>query len=101
MFGGFAGTSDPKEPCYGYWDSIEPDTLSKPVQFFGISPIGPTMLEYMTFERGPIPKDIDIGLPNSLRCSKNCEPSQISKMKKASTDLSSRKLKYPHFPSCE
>ena len=52
----FAGTSDPNEPCYGYWDSIEPDTLNKPVQFFGLSSIGPTILEYMTFEHGPIPK---------------------------------------------
>ena len=47
----FPGTSDPDQPCYGYWNSL--NKLHTPVQFFGLSSLGPTILDYSNFTVGP------------------------------------------------
>jgi hypothetical protein len=47
----FPGTSDPDKPCYGYWDSN--DTTHTPVRFFGLSSLGPTILNYSQFKVCP------------------------------------------------
>ena len=49
----FPGTNNPQEPCYGYWNIR--DKQNTPWQFFGLSSVGPTILEYDTFTPGIIP----------------------------------------------
>lgn len=44
----FPGTSDPEKPCYGYWDTL--DDQHTPVQFFGLSSVGPTILQYHQYK---------------------------------------------------
>ena len=46
------GTSDPDKPCYGYWNEKGKNT---PVQFFGLSSVGATILEYFNFNPGKNP----------------------------------------------
>lgn len=47
----FPGTSDPEKPCYGYWTAQ--DDQRTPVQFFGLSSVGPTILKYSGYKPGP------------------------------------------------
>ncbi len=49
----FTGTSDPEKPCYGYWDAL--DAQHTPVQFFGLSSVGPTILQYHQYKPGSVP----------------------------------------------
>ena len=50
----FPGTNnDPNNPCYGYWNAK--DNLYTPVQFFGLTSLGPTMLDYYNFKPNDIP----------------------------------------------
>ncbi len=43
----FAGTSDPDNPYYGYWDRV---TDQRPVRFLGLSSIGVTILDYTAYK---------------------------------------------------
>ena len=54
----FPGTSDPNKPCYGYWSAK--DSSKRPVQFFGLSSLGPTILDYYTFSKAPPGKSLNI-----------------------------------------
>jgi hypothetical protein len=46
----FAGTNDPDEPYYGYWDNA---ATQSPVRFLGLSSIGVTILDYTSYTVGP------------------------------------------------
>uniref|UniRef100_A0A1X7U0R2 Uncharacterized protein n=1 Tax=Amphimedon queenslandica TaxID=400682 RepID=A0A1X7U0R2_AMPQE len=67
----FPGTSDPSKPCYGYWNAK--DELKTPVRFFGLSSLGPTILDYRDFEPQKIPQNIEMTKPND-----NCHKKLIS-----------------------
>jgi hypothetical protein len=43
----FAGTSDPSNPYYGYWDRVKDQ---RPVRFLGLSSIGVTILDYTAYK---------------------------------------------------
>jgi hypothetical protein len=43
----FAGTSDPNNPYYGYWDRAKDQ---RPVRFLGLSSIGVTILDYTAYK---------------------------------------------------
>lgn len=45
----FPGTNDPTQPCYGYWSAK--NRSKRPVQFFGLTGVGPTILDYYTFSK--------------------------------------------------
>ena len=85
------GTSDPNNPCYGYWDAR--DKIHTPVQFFGLSSLGPTTLEYNTYDVGP--PNANLTLPNK-DCHKECKPPGLVKLIN-----SKHRLLLPHFPSCD
>ena len=55
----FPGTSDPSNGCIGYWNAKD-DERYTPVQFFGLSSLGPTILDYFNFMPGLIPPGIII-----------------------------------------
>ena len=52
----FPGTNDPNKPCYGYWNAKDDETT--PMRFFGLSSLGPTILDYFDFKPGTIPPGI-------------------------------------------
>lgn len=75
----FSGTSNPTKPCYGYWSNR--NDHKTPVQFFGLSSIGPTILDYYNFMPGELSEGTDLSLPLE-GCDKECEPpSGLRKMK--------------------
>lgn len=41
-----------KDLCYGYWDSV---ANSIPIRFFGISSLGPTILNYHDYKPHHLP----------------------------------------------
>uniref|UniRef100_A0A1X7TQT6 AMOP domain-containing protein n=1 Tax=Amphimedon queenslandica TaxID=400682 RepID=A0A1X7TQT6_AMPQE len=67
----FSGTDNPEKPCYFYWSGR--DSARTPVGFFGISPVGPTMLLYRDFQPHSIPSGISFDLPNG-KCDNKCQP---------------------------
>ena len=83
------GTTDPTNPCYGYWDAR--DKVHTPVQFFGLSSLGPTTLEYYTFDVGP--PQANLTVPNK-NCHQECKEPGLMKPTVSKTLL-------PHFPSCD
>ncbi|XP_019856606.1 PREDICTED: uncharacterized protein LOC109585102, partial [Amphimedon queenslandica] len=91
----FPGTSDPSKPCYGYWNAK--DELKTPVRFFGLSSLGPTILDYRDFEPQKIPQNIEMTKPND-NCHKKCEPPLADVLKKSSVD--SVKWSKIDWPSC-
>ena len=95
----YPGTSDPSKPCYGYWNSV--DELKTPVRFFGLSSIGPTILDYHNFRPGELMEDADLSLPLE-GCDKECEPPVLRKIK----DFRKRRelnvgAPWPNWPSCD
>lgn len=96
------GTNDPNNPCYGYWNAR--DTQETPVRFFGLSSIGPTILDYWDFNPGKV---VDISLPET-NCRKECEPPKGSPRYKNKSNgvrvaggLSDIRLTWPNWPACE
>lgn len=96
----FPGTSDPSKPCYAYW-SIR-DEVNTPYRFFGLSSLGPTILNYYLYQPGVNEEGKDLSVPNA-DCEKECEPpmslrGRNSKMKVSKDDP------YPwpsdFWPSC-
>lgn len=95
------GTSDPNKPCYGYWN-IREDNV--PVQFFGLSSLGPTILDYWDF----IPGDkFNVVLPDT-DCSKECEPpvrktprKKMGKGLKSAAGVGDIRSTWPDWPPCE
>jgi hypothetical protein len=57
----FAGTSDPDNPYYGYWDRV---TDQRPVRFLGLSSIGVTILDYTAYKVPSIP-GLSVAFPYS------------------------------------
>lgn len=102
----FPGTNNPQEPCYGYWNIR--DEQNTPWQFFGLSSVGPTILEYDTFTPGIIPPGIELDIPNE-QCTKECQPPsrlalQQKRRRRAGSTMAAgagHKRSQPHFPSCE
>ena len=95
----FPGTrSDPAHnPCYAYWNAQ--DEVNTPVQFFGLSPLNETLLEYTTFDVGHIPAHISLDPPNQSSYNEECTPP--SKMSLEKPMPGQKRLKYPHYPVCE
>jgi len=86
------GTTDPNNnPCFGYWDAR--GKIHTPVQFFGLSSLGPSMLEYNTYDVGP--PNANLTIPNK-DCHKECKPPGLVKLIN-----SKHRLFLPHFPSCD
>ena len=52
----FPGTNDPDKPCYGYWNAKDDETT--PMRFFGLSSLGPSILDYFDFKPGMLPPGI-------------------------------------------
>lgn len=52
----FPGTNDPNKPCYGYWNAKDDETT--PMRFFGLSSLGPSILDYFDFKPGMLPPGI-------------------------------------------
>ena len=101
----FPGTNDPNKPCYGYWNRR--DEINTPVRFFGLSSIGPTILDYYKFMPGVIMDDIDLSMPLT-NCNKECEPPPAARRKKEhqmkATEIPSAgkaHAPWPEWPSCE
>ena len=90
----FPGTSDPSNPCYGYWDAR--NKTHNPVKFFGITSIGPATLDYTSYDVRPISVALD--LPNNSSCFKKCKPPTNLWRKPKSGP---KRLKMIHFPSCD
>lgn len=95
----FPGTNDPTKPCYGYWNIR--DKVNTPVRFFGLSSIGPTILEYHQFKPGMIQSDVDISMPLT-GCDKECEPPLVERLRKAKEGPSRATVPsdWPNWPSC-
>ena len=98
----FLGTNDPSEPCYGYWNVR--DKIKTPFRFFGLSSIGPTILDYHDFIPDKIEGDIDISMPLT-GCSKECEPPVLKKKMEVMRMRGNGSVKaaapWPDWPSCE
>ena len=96
----FPGTNDPDKPCYGYWNVR--DEVNTPVRFFGLSSIGPTILDYYKFMPGAIMDGIDLSMPLT-HCNKECEPPARRKhqMKATKTPAGKARAPWPDWPSCE
>ena len=105
----FPGTNDPEKPCYGYWNAK--DDINTPVRFFGLTSVGPTILNYHDFEPNKIPQsiiiaifyyfgmDIDIEMkPPNENCYKKCEPPVAKLLKKP---VGNAKWSEINWPSCE
>ena len=95
----FPGTNDPSKPCYGYWNIR--DKVNTPVRFFGLSSIGPTILDYFDYKPEDLPSNIDISKPRT-GCDKECEPPLLNMFKK--TKGNGAGSAYPaalNWPSCE
>ena len=92
----FPGTDDPNKPCYGYWNIR--DKIHTPVQFFGLTGVGPTILDYYKFSPNVIHKDVALSKPNT-ECDKECEPSIAGRRKKSIRDAYAR-APWPNWPSC-
>ena len=88
--------------CFGYWN-MRNTTTPTPVQFFGLSSIGPAILDCFNFKPGSI---TDITLPKT-DCSKQCEPPmkkarQRNRIRKPKfKKLQDVRLTWPEWPSCE
>ncbi len=93
----FPGTSDPNMPCYGYWNVRKTNT---PIRFFGLSSLGPTILDYFNYKPGSV---TNIVLPKT-NCEKECEP-PVKKLRRrnqkylASQQQDIRSM-WPNWPSC-
>ena len=92
------GTSDPNMPCYGYWNVHNSST---PVRFFGLSSLGPTILDYFNYRPGSITL---IELPK-MNCEKECVPPSVLKTKHEKRRSSVRmspdvRSMWPDWPSC-
>lgn len=90
----FPGTNDPSKPCYGYWNIR--DKINTPVRFFGLSSLGPTILDYSQFMPGAIPDGVDMSTPPT-GCDKECEPPRKVKGRVKSRT----RAPWPNWPSCE
>ncbi|XP_064382176.1 uncharacterized protein LOC135331068 [Halichondria panicea] len=92
----FPGTSDPEKPCYGYWTAQ--DDQRTPVQFFGLSSVGPTILKYSGYKPGPF--DVPLNLP-SASCQQECKPPLSKRLRKAMGGGRKREQAWPiQWPSC-
>ena len=93
----FPGTSDPNLPCYGYWNVHNSST---PVRFFGLTSVGPTILDYFNYRPGSITL---IELPK-MNCEKECVPPSVLKTKhekRSSVHMSPDvRSMGPDWPSC-
>lgn len=93
----FPGTNDPSKPCYGYWNTRDPRI---PIRFFGLSSVGPTILDYYEFMSGVMQKGIDLSMPLT-GCDKQCEPPVVRKRAKKSANSMNVRALWPNWPSCE
>ena len=96
----FPGTNDPNKPCYGYWNIR--DKINTPVRFFGLSSIGPTILDYFKFQPGVLDDSVDISMPND-GCNQECKPpvARGARMKDGEPAPRSVAAPWPDWPSCE
>lgn len=100
----FPGTNDPNKPCYGYWNIR--DKENTPVRFFGLSSVGPTILDYSKFQPGMIDGSVDISVPND-GCNQECKPpvTRSREPLKKEAKMASRSVRvaapWPDWPSCE
>jgi hypothetical protein len=94
----FPGTNDPSKPCYGYWNRR--DKMNTPVRFFGLSSLGPTILDYHSFKPNVLVADTDLSLPHA-GCDKVCEPPILKK--RSSHRKHAMQVAPPglDWPSCE
>lgn len=98
----FPGTNDPNKPCYGYWNIR--DKMNTPVRFFGLSSLGPTILDYSKFRPGMLDDSVAISMPNS-GCSQECKPpvaaGETPIMKDDKTASRNVAAPWPDWPSCQ
>lgn len=96
----FPGTNDPTKPCYGYWSQRNRIT---PVRFFGLSSVGPTILDYSNFQPGEIKEGVDLSLPLK-GCDKECHP-PMQRNKRMTKKRHNVQVGYgtiwPTWPSCD
>jgi hypothetical protein len=88
-------SSDPSSnPCYAYWNAK--DILYTPVGFYGITGLGPTMLNYHhDFRPGVIHHGTPMKLPSSKDCNVNCAPPK-TKLKRSLHEVADD----PDWPTC-
>ena len=94
----FPGTNDPNKPCYGYWNIR--DQIKTPFRFFGLSSIGPTILDYHDFKPGIIDDEADISMPGT-GCNEICESPVLRKIITMKRQRSTVQAPWPNWPSCE
>lgn len=87
----FPGTSNPNKPCYVYWSAKS--FLKRAVQFFGLSDLGPTILDYYTFSVAP--PNANLTKPNNA-CNVECKPPLVY-----SKDFAADRFpRWPKWPKC-
>lgn len=85
----FPSNNDPLKQCFAYWNSR--DKLNSPVQFYGLTGVGYTILNYYDFLPGEISKGIDLSLPLK-GCDIACKPPMLKKRKIVKKTMNRRTL---------
>jgi hypothetical protein len=94
----FSGTNDPSKQCFAYWNHR--DKMNTPVQFFGLSALGPTILDYHSFKPNVLMADTDLSLPLT-GCDKVCKPPILKKRSSHRKPAMQLGPPGPDWPSCE
>ena len=95
----FPGTSDPENGCFAYWSKT--NELNTPFRFFGLTSVGPTILNYNSFEPGKIDENIELFKPNASKCSDKCKPPLLEKMQVMRRSSKIVRAPWPNWPSCD
>lgn len=95
------GSYDPENGCFGYWNAVEKPYT--PVQFFGLTSVNRTILDFNDFKPGVLKEGIDLSLPLK-GCNEECKPPMMKRRnvakKKLSKHFGSHLSSWPEWPSC-
>lgn len=93
------GTSDPENGCFAYWNFVEEPYT--PVRFYGLTSVGPAILDFYNFKPNVLMEGTDLSLPLK-GCDEECKPPVLKKRNVAKKRLSKYfGAPWPEWPVCE